>query len=71
MAGPSTVRPSAVARARITMLVGVFYDRIGSARIGTFQLFFFVPFILITIVVLKLKVRETKDTDLASVGEED
>lgn len=55
----------------VTMLVGVFYDKIGSARIGTFQLCFFVPFILITIVVLKLKVRETKDTDLAAVGEEE
>ena len=54
----------------VTMLVGVFYDRIGSAKIGTFQLFIFVPFILITIIVLKLKVRETKDTDLSTVGEE-
>ena len=53
----------------VTMLVGVFYDKIGSAKIGTFQLFFFVPFILITIAVLKLKVKETKDTDLSAVGE--
>lgn len=53
----------------VTMLVGVFYDKIGSAKIGSFQLFFFVPFILITIVGLKLKVKETKDTDLSAVGE--
>lgn len=53
----------------VTMLVGIFYDRIGSAKIGTFQLFFFVPVILITIAVLKLKVKETKDTDLSAVGE--
>ncbi len=55
----------------VTMLVGVFFDRIGSAKIGTFQLFFFVPVILITIAVLKLKIRETKDTDLSAVGLEE
>ena len=55
----------------VTMLVGVFYDKIGSAKIGTFQLLFFVPFILITVLVLKLKVKETKDTDLSHVGEEE
>ena len=54
----------------VTMLVGIFYDRIGSARIGTFQLFFFVPFILFTIIMLKLKIKETKDTDLSTVGED-
>ncbi len=51
----------------VTMLVGIFYDRIGSARIGVFQLCFFVPIILITIIMLKFGIKETKDTDLAKV----
>ncbi len=54
----------------VSILVGVFYDRIGSARIGVFQLCFFVPIILFSIIFLKLKVKETKDTDLSRVGEE-
>ena len=54
----------------VSILVGVFYDKIGSARIGVFQLCFFVPIILFSIIFLKLKVKETKDTDLSKVGEE-
>lgn len=55
----------------VTMLVGIFYSSIGSARIGVFQLCFFVPIILFSILFLKLKVKETKDTDLTKVGEEE
>ena len=55
----------------VSMLVGVFYGYIGSANIGVFQLCFFVPIILFSIIFLKLKVRETKDTDLSRVGEEE
>ncbi len=55
----------------VSMLVGIFYSHIGSARIGVFQLCFFVPIILFSIIFLKLKVKETKDTDLSKVGEEE
>ncbi len=55
----------------VTMLVGIFYARIGSANIGVFQLAFFVPIILFSIIFLKLKVKETKGTDLNKVGEEE
>ncbi|MBO6158639.1 MAG: MFS transporter [Firmicutes bacterium] len=54
----------------VTMLVGIFYSHIGSARIGIFQLCFFVPIMLFSIIFLKLKVKETKDTDLSKVGED-
>jgi len=51
----------------ISILVGVFYPAIGSANIGTFQLMFFVPAMLISIILLKLKIRETKDIDLTTI----
>ena len=51
----------------VSMLVGIFYNRIGSANIGVFQFAFFAPIILFSIIFLKLKVRETKDTDLSKV----
>ncbi|MBQ6551708.1 MAG: MFS transporter [Lachnospiraceae bacterium] len=54
----------------VSMLVGIFYGKIGSAKIGVFELCFFVPIILFSIIFLKLKVKETKDTDLNTVGEE-
>lgn len=55
----------------VGMLVGIFYSSIGSANIGVFQLCFFVPIILFSILFLKLKVKETKDTDLSKVGEKE
>ena len=54
----------------VTMILGIFYGRIGSANIGCFQLCFFIPIILFSIIFLKLKVKETKGTDLSKVGEE-
>ena len=51
------------------MLVGIFYASIGSANIGMFQLCLFVPIMLFSIIFLKLKVKETKGTDLNKVGE--
>ncbi len=51
----------------VSMLVGIFYNKIGSARIGIFELCFFIPIILFSIIFLKLKVKETKDTDLSKV----
>jgi hypothetical protein len=51
----------------ISILVGVFYPAIGSANIGTFQLMFFVPAMLISIILLKLKIKETKDIDLTTI----
>ena len=53
----------------VTMLVGIFYASIGSANIGMFQLCLFVPIMLFSIIFLKLKVKETKGTDLNKVGE--
>ena len=53
----------------VTMLVGIFYSSIGSANIGMFQLCLFVPIMLFSIIFLKLKVKETKGTDLNKVGE--
>lgn len=55
----------------VSMLIGIFYPYIGSAKIGVFQLCFFVPIILFSILFLKLKVKETKGTDLSKVGEEE
>ena len=51
----------------VSMLVGIFYNKIGSANIGVFQLCLFAPIILFSIIFLKLKVKETKDTDLSEV----
>ena len=55
----------------VGMLIGIFYEKIGSANIGVFQLAFFIPIILFSIIFLKLKVKETKDTDLSKVGEDE
>ena len=50
-----------------SMLVGIFFTKIGSANIGTFQLCFFVPIMIISVLFLKLNVKETKDVDMAHV----
>jgi len=55
----------------VSILVGVFYQSIGSANIGVFQLCFFVPIMIFSVLFLKLKVKETKDTDLTKVGQEE
>ena len=51
----------------VSMLVGIFYPAIGSANIGIFQLCLFAPIMIFSVVILKLKIKETKDTDLTQV----
>ncbi|MCR5153575.1 MAG: MFS transporter [Lachnospiraceae bacterium] len=54
-----------------TTLVSVFYTKIGSSNIGIFQLIFFVPIMLFSATFLLIKVKETKNTDLEKIGEEE
>jgi len=50
------------------LLVGILFPVIGgSANIGYFQLFIFVPIIVVSVVLLALKVKETKGIDLDNV----
>ena len=51
----------------IALLVGILFPTIGGSKnIGYFQLFVLVPIILITIILLMIKVKETKGVDLDS-----
>ena len=54
----------------VGVVLGVLFDKIGSANIGTFQLFTFVPIMVVSIVLLMLKVKETKNFDINKVEEE-
>ncbi len=49
------------------MITGIFFTKITAAGIGTFQLWFFVPAMLISMLLLKTRVEETKDTDLSEI----
>ncbi len=51
----------------VSMLVGIFYPAIGSANIGVFQLCLYAPIMIFSVIILKLKIKETKDTDLTQV----
>ena len=51
----------------VSMLVGVFYPAIGSTNIGIFQLCLYAPIMIFSVIILKLKIKETKDTDLTNV----
>ena len=54
-----------------TILVGVFYQHIGSENIGVFQLIFFAPIMIFSAVFLKVTVKETNGRDLTKVGGDD
>lgn len=52
----------------IGLLVGILFPVIGGSKnIGYFQLFVFVPVIIISIVLLAIKVKETKGIDLDNI----
>ena len=52
----------------IGLLVGILFPFIGgSQNIGFFQLFIFVPIIILSVVLLGLKVKETKGIDLDNI----
>lgn len=55
----------------IGLLVGILFPVIGgSQNIGFFQLFVFVPVIIVSIVLLAIKVKETKGINLDNVEKE-
>ena len=77
---PTVIRASVMALISYTyvtciltgIVVGVLYDKIGSANIGVFQMCFFVPIMLFSILFLMFKVRETKNIDMQAIkGEEE
>ena len=54
----------------IGLLVGIIFPKIGgAANIGYFQMFTIVPVLIITVLLLAIKVKETKDIDLDNVEE--
>ena len=61
---------TAISNMVISALIGVFYQFIGSRRIGLLQLLFFVPFMLISVLFVKKNLRETQDVDLNEAGRE-
>ena len=54
----------------VGLLVGVFFKVIGADNIGFFQLAIFVPVILLSVILLAIKVKETKGIDMDNVEAE-
>ena len=52
------------------MIIGLLYKFIGSRMIGLLQLAFFVPLMIIVLIFVAKNLRETKDVDLNTAGEE-
>ena len=61
---------TAISNMVISALIGIFYQFIGSRRIGLLQLVFFVPFMLIAVLFVKKNLRETQNVDLNQAGRE-
>ena len=76
---PTSIRASVMALISYTyatcvlmnILLGVFFTKIGAARIGILEVCLFVPAVLISILFLKFRLRETRDVDLTAVGKEE
>ncbi len=54
----------------VGLVIGILFNKIGSSNMGTFQLATFIPFIIVSLVLFMLKVRETKDIDIDNVEAE-
>ena len=51
----------------VGVVIGVVFPAIGSVNIGLFQLFTFIPIMVVSLVLFMLKVKETKDIDINDV----
>ena len=54
----------------VGLLIGILYSTITYQRIGYFQAFVIVPVLIVSIVLLMIKVKETKGIDMDNVEEE-
>ena len=64
------IQYTALSNILLTIIIGVCYQFIGSRMIGLLQLAFFVPLMIFVIWFVRKNLKETKDVDLNTIGQE-